>query len=144
MGLILEEKEDKIIGNKKWELIGNKSSGMTTWFSEVTTNMEFFKTAHRLKLKPASPCRHPMLLSSSDFHIHLPLSLLLHRSEGKGRVEESTHFVLFLHGRLASETKVFWSTSRHTALSLTASAKALKWLEYWSPRLLLIFAWQAN
>lgn len=107
MGLILEEKEDKIIGNEKWELIGNKSSGMITWSSEVTTHMEFFKTAHRLKLKSSSPCRYPTLLGSSDFHVHLPLSLLLHRSEGRGRVEESTHFILFLHSRQASETKVF-------------------------------------
>lgn len=107
MGLILEEKVDKIIGNEKWELIGNKSSGMITWSSEVTTNMEFFKTAHRFKLRSANPCRYPTLLSSSDFHVHLPLSLLLHRSEGKGRLEEFTHFGLFLHSRLASETKVF-------------------------------------
>lgn len=72
MGLILEEKVDKIIGNEKWELIGNKSSGMTTWSSEITTNMEFFKTAHRFKLRSANPCRYPTLLSSSDFHVYLP------------------------------------------------------------------------
>ena len=51
MDLILKEKEDKITGNEKWELIGNKSSGMTTRFSEVTTNVEFFKTAHRFKVR---------------------------------------------------------------------------------------------
>lgn len=51
MGLIVKEKEDKITGNEKWELIGNKSSGTTTWFSEVTTNVEFFKTAHIFKVR---------------------------------------------------------------------------------------------
>lgn len=94
MGLILKEREDKITGDEKWELIGNKSSGMTTWFSEVTTNMEFFKTANRFKLKFTSPCRYPTLLSSSDFHVCLPVSLLLHRSEGKGRGEDLFYFYI--------------------------------------------------